>query len=597
MKRGIWVSPKEFRSFAAVDKTRSLSDEIATRQRSIDFYSLGMYLPNPDPVLKKMGKDISVYKELRSDPIVHGCITSRKAGTKKLLWEIDRGKAKSRQAKYLTEAITALPVDRMIAQVLNAPLYGYQVLETMWDEKTWTPKDLVAKPCQWFVFDENNELRFRTKQDVFLGEKLPEKKFLLATHDADYENPYGFPILSACFWPVTFRKGGFKFWVTFTEKFGMPFIVGKQPRGTGKEETEAFADMLEQMVQDAIAVIPDDASVEIPETKNTGSADLYDKLIAACKSEISVALLGHSGGALSTPGKLGGEDQAITVREDIVDGDKKIVEETFNTLIDWIAFYNFSERVDLPRFIMYEEEDVDQAQAERDKLLADTGQVKFTKKYFMKTYAFEEEDIEIREPAPEMPTGGQGAGGTGIRFARRGDGETGRRGDEIDDALASMDPAELQGQMEGVLKPVIGLINAGTSYDEIMKQLTSTYPEMDTAGIEDLLARAIFVAEAWGRLTASQESGVRSQEKKFSMREVLEGLFGHGPARMNADNGEALKEVVAEFGKQSVEAIRAISAQKQDIHVHMTQVKGTTEFELTDPATGKVVRTLKAKEE
>ncbi len=405
MKRGLYVSPTEFRSFAAVDKTRSLSQEIATRQRSIDFYSIGMYLPNPDPVLKKMGKDISIYKELRSDPIVHGCITSRKAGVKKLSWEIDRGKAKSRQAKYLTDAVTALPVDRIITQMLNAPLYGYQVLEVMWDEMTWTPADVVAKPQQWFVFDENNMLRFRTKKDMFLGEELPEKKFIVVTHDAEYENPYGFPILSTCFWPVTFRKGGYKFWITFTEKFGMPFIVGKQPRGTNQEETEKFADMLEQMVQDAIAVIPDDASVEIPETKNTGSADLYDKLITACKGEISVALLGHSGGAISTPGKLGGEDQAVGVRQDIVDGDKKIPEEGFNTLISWIAEYNFSERVELPKFCLYAEEDVDLDQATRDETLSRAG-VTLSATYYQREYGFEEGDIVSVSARPSSSLGG-----------------------------------------------------------------------------------------------------------------------------------------------------------------------------------------------
>jgi hypothetical protein len=30
----------------------------------------GGWLPNPDPVLKKLGKDITVYKELLADPVV-----------------------------------------------------------------------------------------------------------------------------------------------------------------------------------------------------------------------------------------------------------------------------------------------------------------------------------------------------------------------------------------------------------------------------------------------------------------------------------------------------------------------------------------------
>lgn len=527
MKKGLWVSPTEFKNFAAVDKTTSLSAEIATRHRSIDFYTIGMYLPNPDPVLKKMGKDITIYKELRADPIVRGCITSRKARTKKLLWEIDRGKAKSRQAKFITDVFNGLPVRRMINQILNAPLFGNQPLEAMWNKATWTPNDVVGKPQQWFVYDENNVLKFRTK-DNYNGIDLPERKFLVASNDADYENPYGDAILSSCFWPVTFRKGGYKFWVTFTEKFGMPFIVGKQPRGTDPTETAKFADSLEAMVQDAIAVIPDDASVEIPETKNTGSADLYDKLIRACTGEINVSLLGHSGGAQSTPGKLGGEDTAGDTGENIGDDDKHIVEDTMNTLIDWIAFYNFPESAERPRFIMYEEEDVDKTQAERDEILSNTG-VKFTKTYYMENYGFEEEDIDVVEPQPSAGFPIQNsrfniqdtsASSAVKSFSAPERGIIGRFLDRvfsfakssktpadqqaIDDVAQEMYPAELQKQAEGVLKPVIDLINKGKNYDEIMTELTSAFPNMDSSALEEMLARAIFVADAWGRMTAKK---------------------------------------------------------------------------------------------
>jgi hypothetical protein len=91
--KGIWVSQTEFVHFAESPKT--LSEQIATRSRSIDFYGLGMYLPNPDPVLKALGKDIKVYKELRSDAHVGGCIRRRKASVKALEWGVDKDKAKT----------------------------------------------------------------------------------------------------------------------------------------------------------------------------------------------------------------------------------------------------------------------------------------------------------------------------------------------------------------------------------------------------------------------------------------------------------------------------------------------------------------------
>ena len=59
---------------------KKLSEEIATRKRSINFYSLGTYLPDPDIVLRKQGKDVRIYKELLCDPHVFACVQSRKAG-------------------------------------------------------------------------------------------------------------------------------------------------------------------------------------------------------------------------------------------------------------------------------------------------------------------------------------------------------------------------------------------------------------------------------------------------------------------------------------------------------------------------------------
>uniref|UniRef100_UPI00356B69DC phage portal protein family protein n=1 Tax=Escherichia coli TaxID=562 RepID=UPI00356B69DC len=40
------------------------------------------------------------------------------------------------------------------------------------------------------------------------GELLSPSKFVVPAQDASYDNPYGFPDLSMCFWPVAFKKGG-----------------------------------------------------------------------------------------------------------------------------------------------------------------------------------------------------------------------------------------------------------------------------------------------------------------------------------------------------------------------------------------------------
>ena len=70
-----------------------LTDHLATRARSLDFATLGLLLPNPDPILKAQGKDISTYRDLRNDALIGGCIRRRKSAVKALDWGLEIGRA------------------------------------------------------------------------------------------------------------------------------------------------------------------------------------------------------------------------------------------------------------------------------------------------------------------------------------------------------------------------------------------------------------------------------------------------------------------------------------------------------------------------
>ena len=245
--------------------TSPLTDQLATRERSLDFAALGQWLPNPDPILKAQGKDIAVYRDLRGDALIGACIRRRKSAVKSLEWGLDRGQAASRTAKAVEAMLAELDLERIIGQILEATLYGYQPMEVQWQRVggLLVPVDVQAKPPEWFCFDADNALRFKTRSNPMLGELLPERKFLLPRQDATYQNPYGFADLSLCFWPLVFKKGGMKFWLAFAEKFGSAFSVGKLPRSASNEERAQLLDSLAALIQDGVATIPDDGSVEL----------------------------------------------------------------------------------------------------------------------------------------------------------------------------------------------------------------------------------------------------------------------------------------------------------------------------------------------
>ncbi len=68
----------------------------------------------------------------------------------------------------------------------------------------------------------------------------------------------------------------------------------------------------------------------------------------------------------------------------------------------------------------------------------------------------------------------------------------------LDAAINKLAPGDLQ----AALKPVLDLIAQSADYAEVFDKLAETYPAMDTQQIEETLARALFVADTWGRLSA-----------------------------------------------------------------------------------------------
>ena len=106
---------------------KNLTEEIATRKRALNFYSLANILPDPDIVLRKQGKDMRIYKELLCDPHVFACTQSRKAGVLSLDWDINRGLDKDENAQAIEDLLKKLDIHKLINDILEATLYGFQL--------------------------------------------------------------------------------------------------------------------------------------------------------------------------------------------------------------------------------------------------------------------------------------------------------------------------------------------------------------------------------------------------------------------------------------------------------------------------------------
>ncbi len=115
---------------------RRLSKQIATRQNSEEYYSsvLDTTLINPDPILKKLGKDIEVYEDLKYDSRCKAVIGQRKSAVLKREWDVT-GKIQS-EIDFHKDYLNKWDMPNIITETLDYFWYGYKPLEIVWDVST-----------------------------------------------------------------------------------------------------------------------------------------------------------------------------------------------------------------------------------------------------------------------------------------------------------------------------------------------------------------------------------------------------------------------------------------------------------------------------
>ena len=305
MTDGLWLGPNRFVEFGDMPRKEELIEEIASRQSAWDWTGMMGLLPDPDPILRKLGGGSEILESLTADGHLCSVIQSRKLGTLKKEWRFDPGTRGDAEAtpqaealcKQLCEDLERIDVYNLISTLLDAPLYGMTPIQLGWqpDGSRLKLNSLEAMPARWFGFDEQNRPKFISSNNPWDGEDLPYGKFVFSRHFPTYDNPYGLRLLSRCFWPVTFKKGGIKFWVTLAEKYGVPFLVGQYRSGADRTEQQTMLSNLVAMVRDAVAVIPQGGSVEILETgKSSAGAEIHIGLKEAMDAEMSKVIMGQT---------------------------------------------------------------------------------------------------------------------------------------------------------------------------------------------------------------------------------------------------------------------------------------------------------------
>ncbi len=492
-------SPKNFSEQSTNAKARKIklfSEEIANVQTVQAMYGFFKKMPNPDEILKHAENGFQTLRRLEREPQVAACILSRVAGVTSLKYRLKGGE---KHKDFYEKLLKDLPIIDIIKDILKAPRYGYQPIEITWHIKDGfvVPKEIIAKPPEWFFYNKDRQLCFNQKGEPDGFVILPEmRKFLCPTNEADYLNKYGKGYLSMCFWDVAFKKGSMEFWVRFAEKFGMPWIIAKFEQGAGDEVIDDLLDSMEAMVQDAIAAIPDNSSVEIKEPNGkAASADIFKQLVEMCDKNIAKTIVGQT---LTTDvGESGSYSLGQVhkkVLDAIVDSDKTLVEEQFKILFRWIEEINFGDSDDAPELELYAEEEIDQAKADRDTKLHNMG-VRFTKTYMQKAYGFDNDDFEIvnTDNVSQVP----------FDFAETNSIKNTQ--DAIDDFINNFSDEDLTGIISDKIQPILKNFTEKRDPQKILEDLAVLFPEKKSDELEETLTKSIFLANLWGRINADRK--------------------------------------------------------------------------------------------
>ena len=481
--------------------TPRIGHEIAGAGTDPWYLALWQRLPNPDTVLRRLGRDQRIYEQILYDPHVMGELRAIRAGLLDFEWRIVPGevsRAGRRAAGLCRDLMARAPSpltewpDTMWS-IAGAVWRGYAVHEAVWrrDGAYLVPDRVLDRPNRRVVFRPDGEARLLTQAAQWEGEPIPDRTLLITRHMASYENPYGIAVFSAIFWPYVFKHAGYRYFTTFCERFGLPWLIGKVPAGLYEQRAADMEEKLAAMVRNAVAIVSDDTSLE-PVNMNvrTSGQTAHERLITACNREMSKALSSqtlaseHDGeGSRAATETHRGREQAVHQSA------RYLISSTLNRLFRWVTDVNLGPDVAAPRHEFYEEA----AARPEWATLYDTVR-HFLPVPVAETY----ERLGITPPArDEAVLPGRRPAGAAAEFAIPADPV--ERG--LESLLQAVDDPEQSIEVgEALARPLLEAIERDP--DLLLGRLAESYSHLDADGLQALLARAMFVAELWGRVSA-----------------------------------------------------------------------------------------------
>lgn len=410
--------------------------------------------------------------------------------------------------------------DDTLLDLLDAVGKGYSLNEIMW---AVNGREVVIDRFQWIhakkavfydlgkgAWDKSFEIpRIVTEEEPLKGEVMPPFKLVYHRYKArsGYDTRAG--VLRVCAWMYLFKNYSIKDWAAFAEIFGMPLRLGKYDPGASKEDKDALISAIRSLGSDAAGIISKNTEIEFIETiKSSGKNNLFEELANFCNKEISKAILGQT--LTTQEGKSGSYSLGKVhdlVRHDLIKADCDALGKTLQfQVVRPLVGYNYGWDMPLPtvKFKFEEPEDL--------KMLSEVY-----KNLSEINYPLTVEHVSQRFKVP-VPKKGETvleSVRSAPLAAKYGRVTAKNRGVATPAAQFSPQQQKIEGLIDeslkkankalsGLLDPVKQMVLSANSLEQLRDNILNAYGHMDPAELEELIARAMFVAELYGRFTVAE---------------------------------------------------------------------------------------------
>lgn len=253
---------------------------------------------NPSALVTRKG--LTVFDKMKLDEQVKACLSFKKSSIMASGWEIV-SPADEDETWEVTElvrnTITQFPSgwSKALLKIMLGIDYGYSVTEKIFGNPTWDPSKLVPiklnslKPHYIdFMTSPSGELLNLIQTSAAgsgRGVELPPDKFVIYTHDEEFENKYGRSELEACYRPWFVKDNAYKWYAVYLERYGMaPLIAMYNPNSYVGAELNGLKKLIRAIQNATLALVPRGAKDDL---------EMWSQQVSAQSKEIFLSALGR----------------------------------------------------------------------------------------------------------------------------------------------------------------------------------------------------------------------------------------------------------------------------------------------------------------